>query len=119
MPFNIGPFEVIVFAIVAGGILLLVTSKQRAGRPRSEAERLAGKSMDDLIAEGWRIESESADYVFLVKGARVNHLLHFIVGIFTLGLWWIVWIAIAAQGGERRHTFKRSAKEPGLSNVDS
>lgn len=35
-------------------------------------------------------------------GKRVNHLLHFFVGIFTLGAWWIVWAIMAIAGGERR-----------------
>ncbi len=108
MPFNVGPFEIIVAAVVIGGFLLLITSKQRAGRPpQSEEARLASRSLDELVAEGWRIESESTEYVFLVKGRPVNHLLHFFVGIFTLGVWWIVWILVAANGGERRHTVKR------------
>jgi hypothetical protein len=37
-----------------------------------------------------------------VRGHRPNHLLHFLVGIFTLGLWWIVWFFIAIFGGEKR-----------------
>ena len=107
MPFNVGPFEVILAVMVMGGLLLLLL-KPRAGQPHEiKGLALASRSVDELVAQGWRIESESAEYVFLVRGRPVNHLLHFLVGIFTLGLWWIVWILVAANGGEKRHTVKR------------
>ena len=28
-------------------------------------------------------------------GGKVNHLLHSLVGLFTFGLWWLVWLLIA------------------------
>lgn len=31
---------------------------------------------------------------------RVNHLLHFIIGLFTCGGWWLVWLFIAAGARE-------------------
>lgn len=64
--------------------------------------------MDDLIAQGWRVESESTAYLFLVKEQRVNHILHFLVGLLTLGLWWIAWLIIAATGGEERRSIIKS-----------
>jgi hypothetical protein len=33
----------------------------------------------------------------------VNHVLHFLIGVFTCGLWWIVWLVMAMSGGEK-HT---------------
>ena len=55
------------------------------------------------VMTGARVESDAAYQAVLVKGARVNHLLHFIVGAFTCGLWWIVWIYHAIAGGEKRY----------------
>ena len=43
----------------------------------------------------------------MVRGQRVNHLLHFIVGFLTLGLWWVVWLILALTGGEKRKTIIR------------
>ena len=71
---------------------------------------IAVEELHNLIEQGWRIDSESSDYIFLVKGQRVNHLLHFLVGLFTIGVWWMVWIFIAAYGGEERRTVKKSSQ---------
>ena len=58
--------------------------------------------LQSQIATGFRIESQSDTQAVLVKGHRPNNLLHFIVGIFTAGLWWLVWAGIALFGGEKR-----------------
>jgi hypothetical protein len=55
-----------------------------------------------LAGQGFQIESQSDFMAVMVTGKRVNHLLHFFIGIFTLGLWWVVWIILALAGGERR-----------------
>ena len=114
MPFNVGPFEIMLLFVVVAGIGLLVlqgkVKSPPAPKPRpadAPADVAPAESLDALIAAGWRIESESTDYVFLVKGQRVNHILHFLVGLFTVGLWWLVWIVIAATGGEQRRSIKK------------
>jgi hypothetical protein len=38
----------------------------------------------------------------MVKGKPVNNVLHFFIGLFTLGVWWLVWIVLALTGGEKR-----------------
>lgn len=38
----------------------------------------------------------------LAKGNRPNHVLHLILTILTVGIWGIVWILLAAFGGEER-----------------
>ena len=71
---------------------------------KSNAERkgiLAHRVVAE-VSSGKRIESQTDVMAVLVKGRRVNHLLHFFVGIFTLGLWWWVWAFLAITGGERR-----------------
>ena len=67
-----------------------------------DRRRLLSQRISQLVAEGYRVESQNEYMAVLVSGRRVNHLLHFFIGVFTLGLWWIVWILIAAAGGERR-----------------
>ena len=61
-----------------------------------------------LIKAGWRVESEVGDHVVVVKGHRVNHLLHFFVSLVTLGLWLLPWALISIRGGERRKTAIKS-----------
>jgi len=67
-----------------------------------ERKELLARTIQGQIARGARIESQSDFQAVLVHGRRPNHLLHFIVGIFTLGFWWLVWIGIAIFGGEKR-----------------
>ena len=55
------------------------------------------------VMQGARVESDAAYQAVLVSGGRVNHLLHFFVGVFTCGWWWIVWIFLAITGGEKRY----------------
>lgn len=45
--------------------------------------------------------SQSDTQAQLVKGKRVNHVLHLILTILTFGLWVVVWLLVTAFGGER------------------
>ena len=118
MPFNIGAFEVIVLVFVIGVIcisvtlfILVIPRMAKVPTKRTQGQDvIAVEELHNLIEQGWRIDSESSDYIFLVKGQRVNHLLHFLVGLFTIGVWWMVWIFIAAYGGEERRTVKKSSQ---------
>jgi len=71
---------------------------------KSDGERkaLLATTLQGQVAGGARIESQGDFQAVVVKGHRTNHLLHFVIGVFTLGLWWIVWFFIAIFGGERR-----------------
>ncbi|HSS41279.1 MAG TPA: hypothetical protein VLK37_01870 [Solirubrobacterales bacterium] len=71
---------------------------------KTDAERkgLLANTLQGQVANGARIESQGDFQAVVVRGHRVNHLLHFLIGIFTLGLWWLVWIVLAITGGEKR-----------------
>jgi hypothetical protein len=69
--------------------------------PDDRKEALA-RAVHTQIAQGARVESQSDYSAVLAKGHRPNHVLHFIIGLFTLGLWWLVWIVLAIFGGEKR-----------------
>jgi len=72
--------------------------------PKSSDERkvLLANTLQGQVASGARIESQGDFQAVVIRGHRPNHLLHFLIGIFTLGLWWIVWFFIALFGGEKR-----------------
>jgi hypothetical protein len=72
--------------------------------PKTPDERkvLLANTLQGQVASGARIESQGEFQAVVVRGHRPNHLLHFLIGIFTLGLWWIVWFFIALFGGEKR-----------------
>ena len=40
---------------------------------------------------GWRVEGMTDSVVVLVKGWAVNHLLHLVLTVMTMGLWVFVW----------------------------
>ena len=55
------------------------------------------------VAAGSRVESQTDYQAILVTGKNVNHLLHFLIGLFTCGAWWLVWLILAFATGEKRH----------------
>jgi hypothetical protein len=71
--------------------------------PEERKAALAQHVASAVATQGARVESQSDFQAVLVTGKKVNHLLHFLIGLFTLGLWWIVWIILAIVGGEKRH----------------
>lgn len=52
--------------------------------------------------KGWRVENRSDGQATIAKGKPVNHLLHFLLSVFTLGAWLVVWLCIAVFGGVSR-----------------
>ena len=73
----------------------------------------AAQSFDvpTLIRQGWRIETETDDYVVLVTGRRVNHILHLLLTLITVGIWAIIWIMLAIIGGEKRKVIDKLGTE--------
>lgn len=67
-----------------------------------ERKLLLANTLQGQVAGGARIESQGDFQAVVVKGHRTNHLLHFIIGLVTLGFWWIIWFFIAIFGGEKR-----------------
>ena len=66
-------------------------------------EKQANAVAQEVASFGSRVESESEYQAILVMGGRVNHLLHFFIGLFTCGFWWLVWLFLGITGGERRY----------------
>ena len=63
--------------------------------------------IDSLVRNGWVIEEDGTDYVTLVSGAKINHILHLLISVFTGGLWLVPWLIIAMRGGEKRMTLQK------------
>ena len=36
----------------------------------------------------------------IARGGRINHPLHFVLGLVTCSAWWFVWLAIVVFGGK-------------------
>ena len=74
-----------------------------AQRSPEERRALLAHDVSSYVSNGYRVESQTDYQAIVVKGRRPNHLLHFILGIFTLSVWWFfVWLPLALFGGERR-----------------
>jgi hypothetical protein len=73
-----------------------------AGEVKTVEERSAilDHSIQVLAAQGWRVQSRTPTQAQLVKGQRVNHILHLLLTIITFGIWAIVWLIVAVRGGE-------------------
>jgi hypothetical protein len=72
-------------------------------------DAITTEQQDDLeatariwITQGWRIQSRLPGQIVLVHGKPVNHVLHLLLTLVTLGLWSIAWLIITLTGGERR-----------------
>ena len=67
-----------------------------------ERREILSRQIGSLLSQGRRVESQSDFQAVLLRGHAVNHVLHLIITLFTLGFWAIVWIALVALGGEKR-----------------
>lgn len=68
----------------------------------SERNHVLDGEVQRLAAQGWRVENRSDGQAMVAKGKPVNHLLHFLLSVFTLGAWLVVWLCIAVFGGVSR-----------------
>lgn len=73
-----------------------------AGSDRAEA-------LENTIAvcagQGWRLQSTYGGIATMVSGQPINHVLHALLSIFTLGLWLPFWLlVVATNSGEKRLT---------------
>lgn len=63
---------------------------------------ILARAVNLYVSKGWRVVSQTQTSAQLVKGHRTNHLLHLILTLITLGVWAIVWLLVAAFGGEQQ-----------------
>jgi hypothetical protein len=88
------------------------TPQRKSADERKEA---LARAIHTQVAQGARVESQGDYQAILVKGHRPNHTLHLILGLLTVGLWWLVWLGIAIFAGEKRMTV--SVDEWGNTNL--
>jgi hypothetical protein len=46
------------------------------------------------VSAGWRVESQSSIQAVMAKGKAINHTLHIIFSVLTLGTWLVIYIPI-------------------------
>ena len=67
-----------------------------------ERKVLLAQTIQGRVVGGARVESQGDFQAVLITGHKVNHVLHLILSISTLGLWLIVWLILTVIGGEKR-----------------
>ena len=75
------------------------TNSQKSTHERKE---ILGRHISSMVAQGFRVESQSDFQAVMVKGKDVNHILHLILSLVTAGLWLLVWLLLIVTGGEKR-----------------
>jgi hypothetical protein len=69
--------------------------------PDQRRSILAGAIQEEL-ARGGRLQSQTDFSAVVVHGKPVNHVLHLLLSVLLIGLWLIVWLLLALTGGEKR-----------------
>ena len=69
--------------------------------PEERKEALA-QQVANQAAMGRRVESQSDFQAIMVAGKPPNHILHLILTLCTVGVWGIIWLALALLGGEKK-----------------
>lgn len=63
-----------------------------------ERTQWLAQQVDTQLRDGWQIESRTEHVATFRKGQPVNHVLHLLLSVFTLGLWLPVWVLVAIFG---------------------
>ena len=85
------------------------TIDDNTAKTPEERKELLAAALARAARSGWRIETQGEFQVVVVKGRRVNHVLHLLIALFTVGLWVLVWLIIAITGGEERYLIQVDA----------
>ena len=67
-----------------------------------ERKEILARQLANLISQGRRIESQSDFQAVALTGHPVNHVLHLLLTLLTVGFWGIVWVALLIFGGVKR-----------------
>jgi hypothetical protein len=71
--------------------------------PDTRREALANAVARE-VGGGWHVESQTDYQAVLVRpGTKVNHILHLLLTLITLGVWAIVWIFLAITHKREHH----------------
>ena len=63
-----------------------ITSEERDGK--------LALAVANEVTAGWRVESQSSIQAVMAKGKPINHTLHIILSVLTLGAWLFIYVPI-------------------------
>ena len=67
-----------------------------------ERKAILSQHVQQAVGRGMRVDTQSDTMAVVVSGKPVNHILHLILTIVTVGFWGIVWLILVIAGGEKR-----------------
>lgn len=73
-----------------------------ARKSAEERKAILSQNVAMAVARGGRIQSQADYQAVLLYGKPVNHVLHLIITVLTLGLWVVIWLPLVVIGGEKR-----------------
>ena len=81
-----------------------MTTEQPTTQQKTAEERKAilAQQVQMAVGRGMRVDTQSDTMAVVVSGKPVNHILHLILTIVTVGFWGIVWLILVIAGGEKR-----------------
>ena len=86
----------------SGEVVPAAPSGATPRKSSEERKEILARQIQSAAATGARVETQSEFQAIVVRGKPVNHVLHAILTLFTIGLWAIAWIILALTGGEKR-----------------
>ena len=73
-------------------------------RSVEERKAILAKGIVMQVANGWRLDVQTDFEAVLSSGKKVNHILHLLLSIVTVGMWILPWILMAMGNRIRRQT---------------
>lgn len=68
----------------------------------TEAHAALDRAVANELASGAELESQAGTNAVLLKGKKVNHVLHAILSLITAGFWLIVWLLLVLTNKRKR-----------------
>jgi hypothetical protein len=74
--------------------------------PDDERQARLERAINYKIAEGSTLAHQSTFEAVMTSGRKINHILHLLLSIFTLGIWLLIWALMGMFGGEKQYTLR-------------
>lgn len=68
----------------------------------TDAHAALDRAVANELASGAELESQAGTNAVLLKGKKVNHVLHAILSLITAGFWLIVWLLLVLTNRRKR-----------------
>ena len=68
----------------------------------TQAHAALDRAVANELASGAELESQAGTNAVLLKGKKVNHVLHAILSLITAGFWLIVWLLLVLTNKRKR-----------------